>query len=368
MWFVCSPQHHTTKEQPMKELIPEFLKQEFLKYRSDVENFPSDVRQFMVEYSKFHSWGFDHNLKKIFAVMKLGISDLPICGLEGCDEKVNFKHYLELAQGCCREHSQKISFLRKYGTTNPMCDATVKNKQKNTMFERYGVEHPLQNTQIQKKSEQSCVEKYGVSHPMKNIAVQQKVKESTKKKYGVDHIFQNVETKEKIQKWRKNNAAALREKSKQTMMKKFGVEYPMQSTEIVKKMKCTMLEKYGVEHNMQSPTLFKKNQKAMYKHKEYTWKTGEISVVQGHEPIVLQELEEKGYNFTDVKTDESDMPEIWYFFENEKHRYYPDLFIPAENLVIEVKSVWTLQLHWDKNQAKFAAVRELGFNFKLEIR
>jgi len=42
--------------------------------------------------------------------------------------------------------------------------------------------------------------------------------------------------------------------------------------------------------------------------------------------------------------------------------------MPKENLIIEVKSIWTLKLHWVKNQIKFNAVKTAGFNFKLEIR
>ena len=82
----------------------------------------------------------------------------------------------------------------------------------------------------------------------------------------------------------------------------------------------------------------------------------------------MQELEDQGYNFNDILTSNKDMPEIWYMFEGKKHRYYPDFYIPEENLIIEVKSQWTLDLHKDKNQAKFQAVKEAGFNFRLEVR
>jgi hypothetical protein len=50
------------------------------------------------------------------------------------------------------------------------------------------------------------------------------------------------------------------------------------------------------------------------------------------------------------------------------HRYYPDFYIPKENLIIEVKSQYTLDVQWDKNQAKFNAVKDNGFNFKLIIK
>jgi hypothetical protein len=60
--------------------------------------------------------------------------------------------------------------------------------------------------------------------------------------------------------------------------------------------------------------------------------------VQGYEPIVLKELEESGYCFNDVKTQQDDMSVIWYYFKGVKRRYFPDFYIPSENLIIEVKS------------------------------
>lgn len=352
----------------MKDKIPEFLKSEFKKYRSNTNNFPLQIKQFLVEYSNFYNWGFEDDLKKIFAVMKKGISELPVCGLDGCSKKVYFKHYLKLTEGCCLEHSQQITFLKKYGETNPMKDSIVKKKVQNSMKQKYGVEHPMQSIEIMNKTKITMKEKYGVEHPMKSDFIKNKQRDTIKKKFGVDNIFQDVDTKKQIKKWREEHIDEISNKVKQTMLKRYGVETPLESDIIVNKMKSTMKEKYGVEHNMQSPELYKKNIKAMYKKKEYIWKNGEVSLVQGYEPMVLIELEEKGYTFNDIITDESDMPEIWYEFEGKKRRYYPDIYIPSENLIIEVKSDWTLNLHKDKNNAKFNAVKSMGYDFKLECR
>ena len=62
------------------------------------------------------------------------------------------------------------------------------------------------------------------------------------------------------------------------------------------------------------------------------------------------------------------MSEINYIFDNKKRRYLPDIFIPKENILIEVKSEWTLQIHPEKNKLKFQAVEDTGFNFRLEVR
>jgi len=119
---------------------------------------------------------------------------------------------------------------------------------------------------------------------------------------------------------------------------------------------------------MQNAEIFEKAQQNSFRRKEYIWTSGEISLLQGYEPIVLKELENDGYKFNDILTSPKDMPEITYFFEGKEHRYYPDFYIPSENKIIEVKSDYTLQADWDKNQAKFEATRNLGFDFILEVR
>lgn len=83
---------------------------------------------------------------------------------------------------------------------------------------------------------------------------------------------------------------------------------------------------------------------------------------------MLKELEEDGYKFEDVFTSPVDMPKIQYLMDGKQHRYYPDIYIPKENIIIEVKSSYTLQKDWAKNQAKFEATRNLGFDFRLEVR
>lgn len=106
----------------------------------------------------------------------------------------------------------------------------------------------------------------------------------------------------------------------------------------------------------------------MYKKKKYIWKTGEISILQGFEPIVLKELEKIGYKYNEIKTEYHDMPEIYYVMNNKKRRYYPDFYIPTENLIIEVKSTYTLTSKIEENKLKFNAVKDAGYNFKLEVR
>ncbi len=47
--------------------------------------------------------------------------------------------------------------------------------------------------------------------------------------------------------------------------------------------------------------------------------------------------------------------------------YYPDLFIPRINMIIEVKSDRWYYEHEQRNQLKKHAVRSAGYNFKFMV-
>lgn len=144
----------------------------------------------------------------------------------------------------------------------------------------------------------------------------------------------------------------------------------MQNEEIHAKSIATLVERYGVTHNRHVSEFFDKSQKNMFKTKEYIWKTGEISILQGFEPIVLRELENIGYSFDEVKTNYQDMTAILYVMNGKTRRYYPYFYIPSENLIIEVKSTYTLGLKPEENDLKFQAVKDtqdLILNWKCEI-
>ena len=63
------------------------------------------------------------------------------------------------------------------------------------------------------------------------------------------------------------------------------------------------------------------------------------------------------------------MPEIWYYNpkDNRKHRYIPDIWIPKDNLIIEVKSIYTYNKYIEKNNLKKDAVLSNGFNYQIKV-
>ena len=370
----------------MKNEIPQFLLEKF-KIEKTIQTtlFPDEIKQFMLEYSKFYNWDLT-KLVIIFKLMKQGISLIPECEYQNCNNKRKINLDGTLTKGCCKDHNSKITKIEKYGVEHHMkleenkkygVDNIFSNTQyiKDKVMKKYGVENVFQNTLIKARIKQTNLEKYGVANPSQSKEILKKKQVKWQSRYG-GHPFQNEDIKKQIKQTNlekygvenPNQSEDVRNKFRETNIKKYGVEYPLQNQEIKDKMVSTNLEKYGVEYPMQNQDFYNFILKKSYNQKKFIWQSGDISQVQGYEGIVLNELENQGYNYEDVITSSKDMPEIWYDFENKKHRYFPDFYIPKENLIIEVKSEYTLQKQWDKNQAKFQAVKDAGFNFRLEVR
>src|SRR5574344_1417568 len=111
------------------------------------------------------------------------IFEQPICQLDGCNNKVNYSKNHKFSKGCCVQHSQEITFLEKYGTTNPMKTESVKEKLKHTNMEKFGVENyatteefsqymeinnPMYDEKNKEKLKRTNLERYGVDNPMKD--------------------------------------------------------------------------------------------------------------------------------------------------------------------------------------------------------
>lgn len=159
----------------------------------------------------------------------------------------------------------------------------------------------------------------GYSHPHKNPEVYNQMIQNNIEKYGVEHLWCDYE-------WKKKK----------------------------------MLQKYGVENYAQTGLI------NGYKWYEYELPSGRIVKYQGYEgkyiPILLRKYGEENICF-----ETHEIPKIKYTFNNKNKVYFPDFYIPKDNLIIEIKSNWTLRANKELNEAKFKAVIDNGFNFKLKI-
>jgi hypothetical protein len=111
---------------------------------------------------------------------------------------------------------------------------------------------------------------------------------------------------------------------------------------------------------------FDKSSKSSIKFKDYICPSGKIIRIQGFENLALDELFLK-YKETEILTNKSDMPKIIYTLNDKEHRYYPDIYIPTENIIIEVKSDYTYKRDLLKNLQKALATKKLNFIFQFWI-
>jgi hypothetical protein len=125
-------------------------------------------------------------------------------------------------------------------------------------------------------------------------------------------------------------------------------------------------ERYGCAHAMQNPEVSERQLKNTFMRKEFHFPCGETRIVQGYEPFALDELVRRGYRAEDVVTDRRDVPEVWWTSpDGSCHRYFVDIFIPAENRMIEVKSAYTAAKQGVCEKA--SACRDAGFEFEIWV-
>lgn len=256
-------------------------------------------------------------------------------------EKIKNKNRENQVENCrktCRE---------KYGVEFTFQYEEIKEKIKKTCLERYGVEIPSQSNEIIKKRKETCLEKYGVENPSQTEEIKEKIRETCLKKYGVENPLKSEE---------------IREKYRKTCLERYGTENFMQSSEF--KRQC--MEKYGVDHHSKRPEIFAKIQESAFNCKEYVFPSGRKTKVQGYENIVLDFLIRK-YREDDIQTSFENRLKIDYYIEDEKHSYFPDIFIPSKNLIIEVKSNYTYNLHKEVNELKAQACIDNGYKFQFYI-
>ena len=169
--------------------------------------------------------------------------------------------------------------------------------------------------------------------------------------FGVEHSFQSEEVKTKI---------------RATNLERYGHENVAKNPEIMAKIKATNIKIYGYESPWQSPEFQAKMQSKMFKRKEYTMPSGNIRIVQGYEPQALDKLILE-YEEEQIFTDREYIPYIFYILDDKQKVYFPDIYIPHINKIIEVKSTYTYKVKSGNVQLKAEATRALGYNYEILI-
>jgi len=125
-------------------------------------------------------------------------------------------------------------------------------------------------------------------------------------------------------------------------------------------------EQHGVENPMQLEQHFHKQQENAKKLKTATVNGKDIKY-QGFELLAINQLLEEGYLIEDIKNGKGEVPNFIYHFDGRNRRYYPDIYIPKDNRIIEVKSKWTYEQELSKNLAKRKIVIDSGYEFDFYI-
>jgi hypothetical protein len=231
--------------------------------------------------------------------------------------------------------------IEKYGTLNPMKNKEIRKKYKNTNLKRYGKEFPSQCNEIKEKIMNTCSKKYGVKYVFQLKEVKEKTKETNILKYGVKNVLQNH---------------VINQKRIDTNIKKYGDADPLK----------VWKNKLGINHCMEIPDIFEKTQKTSFRLKSYKFPNGKEVKIQGYENYALDSLINI-YKEDEIFIGAKNVPKIFYSFENKKKRYYTDIYITKNNLLIEVKSKYTMEKELNKNLAKRKACVELGYDFQFWI-
>lgn len=112
-----------------------------------------------------------------------------------------------------------------------------------------------------------------------------------------------------------------------------------------------------------------KDIKSSYSKKEYVFPSGKVEYIQGFEHFAINELiNGENINETDIIIGSKNVPEIWYFDNNnKKRRYYVDIYIPSQNRCIEIKSKYTYETNKQINILKEIATKNLGYKYEIWI-
>jgi len=291
-------------------------------------------------------------------------------------EETNLKRYGHKNAASSEEIKNKIknTFIKNYGVDNPMKNVNVVNKGKATLLDRYGVDNAYQLPKVLNKLKDTYGDNFGFgSEFFKN-----KSKETCQAKYGVDYHLQREDVHVEITKTMNDlyggrgfGSNEIRNKMYDSIEKKFGNRHPMHNEEIKKKLKDTCLLRYGVNSPMQVTEIFDKQMKSAFNFKEVTMPSGNIVKVQGYEPFAIKTLLDTNYTEEDLvigNTEiENHIGKIKYLKNDKLSRYYPDLYIPKESLIIEVKSEYTYQQNKKINELKKKACLSAGLTFKFMI-
>ena len=292
------------------------------------------------------------------------------------DKYGNYKRY---CSDSCMKLGRSARFKETY--TDKDTDAILA-KRKATVTEKYGVDNISKTADVRaqlritttataairtQKTKENNLEKYGVASTNSLQSVKDLKKETFIERYGVDHQLKIPSVAAKVAVANTENAVERLAKAAITNAEKYGCINPSSNTVVKAKRTETMIERFGVENASQNAEVHAKKVKNSYKSKKYIMPSGAIAVLQGWENKAVNDLLLE-YIEDEIKFATEDIPRFNYIDTDSKgHYYFPDIYIPKDNLIIEVKSEWTYNKNIPTHNLKRDACINAGYNFKFMI-
>ena len=256
------------------------------------------------------------------------------------------------SNSCPSVKEQKVkSCLQKYGVSNPFYVESIINDIRSTNLKKYGTTDPGNLPEFREAAKNTSITNWGTPYPSQSAEIQKKVQDTCILRFGVNNPQQNK---------------LIQDKTHKTNLERYVNSFAIAAEQTRQKTLNTMQLRYGVDNPTQNPILLEKAH--AHRIKKYTLPSGKIVNVQGYEPAVLDDLLKSGFTENEIIIDKRSVPVIWYEFENKKRRYFPDIFIPKYNLIIEVKSLYTWKADKYKNLAKINACKVAGYSINIAVR
>jgi len=301
---------------------------------------------------------------------------------ENISAKDKYRNYKRYCSSECKKSGTNTKFKNTYA--NKDIEAiTAKRKASNIV--KYGVSNVAQIDFVRDKLRitttatvdirtaktiETNLSNHGVASTNSIQSVKDKKKESFMEKYGVDHQLKIPEVAASVARKNKANSVERLGKAKITNIEKYGCENPSSNMDVKQKRIDTMLERFGVENASQNAEIHQKKMRTSYKTKKFIFPSGRTEMVQGYEPQALTELL-KTYHEDDIITNTLHIPRIKYIgLDNKNHYYFPDIYIPKKNLIVEVKSLYTYssRVSWlNTNLLKQQASVDAGYDHNFMI-
>lgn len=288
--------------------------------------------------------------------------------------------------------------IARYGTKNVRSSSEIKERIRETMLERYGVSSWAKlpearkllsekakaeqvNADYTSRREATNIERYGSKNPSSSPIVKAKVWGTQSRNHG-GYFVETKEFREKAKAtfFKKSGGKGYGPLSKpesadkriRTNLQRFGVEHPMQAKEVKEmskatqsrkyggpaaahpevqaKMRATSMKHWGVEHAIQNPEVAERILKSRFEYSTVRLNGCKLQLQGRAEPRVANDLARR---FPNSRFKRANNLAIWWEdVEGKRHRYLPDFLMHNEgsNFVVEVKSLWTLGLAWDKQE------------------